>query len=121
MVRGVQAKIPYFSPGNSSENEKNAPSTSQAQFCSENTPATIEAGQILLALQQLASNSNSANFIRNIRKISKLPESFTTTMPMLDGNQRNLNCLKICSNKLENPKTTHGRRQLKPPPFSHAC
>ena len=55
------------------------------QFCSENTPATIEADQILLALQQLATNSNSANFNNNDSRISKLPKSLTTTMPTFDG------------------------------------
>ena len=39
---------------------------SQPQFLSEKTPATIEADQILLALQQLANNNNSANFPNNI-------------------------------------------------------
>ena len=44
----------------------------------------MEAGQILLAFQQLATNSNSANFNNNINKISKLPKSLTTTMPTFD-------------------------------------
>ena len=43
-------------------------------------PAAIEADQILLALQQLATNLNSANFNNNINRISKLPNSLTTTM-----------------------------------------
>ena len=33
-------------------------STGQPQFRSKNTPVTIEADQILLALQQLANNNN---------------------------------------------------------------
>ena len=41
--------------------------------------------QILLALQQLANNNNSANFYNNIIRISKLPKSLTTTMPTFDG------------------------------------
>ena len=49
------------------------------------TSETIEADQILLARQQLATNSNSANFNNNISRISKLPKSFTTTMPTFDG------------------------------------
>ena len=64
--------------------EKNR-STSQPQFRSENTPATIEADQVLLALQQLANNNKSANFHNNINRISKLPKSLTTTMPTFDG------------------------------------
>ena len=67
------------------QENKRRRSTSQPQFRSENTHATIEADQILLALQQLATNSNSANFNNNITKISKLPKSLTTAMPTFDG------------------------------------
>ena len=60
--------------------------TSQSQFRNENTTAKIEADQILLALQQLATNSTSAsNFNNNISRISKLPKSLTTTMPTFHG------------------------------------
>ena len=62
------------SPGTSSGKQKKNRSTSQPQFRSENTPAMIEADQILLALQQLANNNNSANFPNNINRISKLPK-----------------------------------------------
>ena len=84
-MTGTQEEIPYCSPTTSSGKHKKARSTSQPQFRSENNPATIEADQILLALQQLATNSNSANFINNISRISKLPKSLTTTMPIFDG------------------------------------
>ena len=49
------------------------------------TIATIEADQILLIFQQLATNSNSANFNDKINRISKLPKSLTTTLPTFDG------------------------------------
>ena len=81
----TQEEIPYCSLTTSSAKQKKARSTSQPQFRSENTPATIEADQILLALQQLATNTNSANFNNNISRISKLPKSLTTTMPTFDG------------------------------------
>ena len=83
MMTATQEELPYCSPTTSSGKQK-ARSTSQPQFCSENTPATIEADQILLALQQLATNSNSANF-NNISRIPKLLKSVTTTMPTFDG------------------------------------
>ena len=83
-MTATQEEIPYCSPTSSSGKQKKAPSTSQPQFRSENTPATNEAHQILLALQQLATNSNSANFNNNISRNSKLPESLTTTMPTFD-------------------------------------
>ena len=61
MTIEAHEEIPYCSTSTSSGKQKKARSTSQPQFCSENTPATLEADQILLALQQLATNSNSAN------------------------------------------------------------
>ena len=84
-MTATQEEIPYCSPTTSSGKQKKTRSTSQPQFRSENTPATIEADQILLALQQLATNSNTANFNNNISRISKLPKSLTTTMPTFDG------------------------------------
>ena len=85
MTTGNQEEIAYCSPGTSSGKQKKALSTSQPQFRSKNTPATNEADQILLALQQLATNSNSANFNNKISRISKFTKSFTTTMPTFDG------------------------------------
>ena len=84
-MTATQEEIPYCSPTTSSGKQNKARSTSQPQFRSENTPATIEADQILLALQQLVTNSNSANFNKNISRISKLPKSLTTTKPTFDG------------------------------------
>ena len=83
MAMETQEEIPYCSTSNTSGKQKKARSTSQ--FRSENTPATLEADQILLAPQQLATNSNSANFNNNISRISKLPKSLTTAMPTFDG------------------------------------
>ena len=85
IMTATQEEIPYCSPNTSSSKQKKARSTSQPQFRSENTPATVEADQILLALQQLATNSISANFNNNHSRISKLPKSLTTTMPTFDG------------------------------------
>ena len=84
-MTATQEEIPYCYPTTSSGKQKKARSTSQPQIRSENTPATIEADHILLALQQLATNSNSANLNNNISRISKLPKSLTTTMPTFDG------------------------------------
>ena len=88
MKTGTQEGITYFCFDNSLRKEKKAHSTSQPQFRSENTPATFEADEILLAFQQLATNSNSATFINNISRISKLPKSLTTTMPTFDGKSK---------------------------------
>ena len=84
-MTGVHEEVTYCPPSTSSGKQKKNRSISQPQCRSENTPATIEADQILLALQQLANNNNSANFHNNINKISKLPKSLTTTMPTFDG------------------------------------
>ena len=85
MVTGVHEEVAYCSPSKSSGKQKKNRSTIQPQFRIENTPATIEADQVLLALQQLANNNNSANFHCNINRISKLPKALTTTMPTFDG------------------------------------
>ena len=84
-ITGIHEEVTYCSLSTSSGKQKKNRSTSQPQFRSENNPATIEADQILLALQQLASNNNSAKFHKNINRISKLPKSLTTTMPTFDG------------------------------------
>ena len=84
-MTATQEEIPYCSPTTSSGKQKKARSTSQPQFRSENFPATIEADQTFLALQQLATNCNSASSNNNISRISKLSNSLTTTMPTFDG------------------------------------
>ena len=83
-MTGVQEEVTYCPPSTSSGKQKKNRCTSQPQFHSENTPATIEADQILLDLQQLANNNNSANFKNNINRISKLPKSLSITMPTFD-------------------------------------
>ena len=85
MVTGVHEEVTYCSLSTSSGKQKKNRSTSQPQFRSENTPAMIEADQILLALQQIANNNNSAKIHNNINRTSKLPKSLTTTMPTFDG------------------------------------
>ena len=85
-MTGVHEEVTYWSPSPSSGKQKKNRSTSQPQFRSENTPATIEVDQILLALQQLANHNNFANFRYNINRNSKLPKSPTTTMPTFNGN-----------------------------------
>ena len=84
-MTGAHEDVRYCSPSTSSGKQKKNRSTSQPQFRNENTPATIAVHQILLALQQLANNNNSANFHNNINRISKLPMSLCTTMPTFDG------------------------------------
>ena len=84
-MTGVHKEVTYCPPSTSSGKQKKNRSTSQPQCCIEKTPATIEADQNLLALQQLAKNNNSANFHNNINKISKLPKSLNTTMPTFVG------------------------------------
>ena len=84
-MTGVHEEVTYCPPSTSSGKQKKKRSTSQPQFRSENTLPTIEANQILLALQQLANNNNSANFHNIINRISKQPKSLTTTMSTFDG------------------------------------
>ena len=84
-MTGVQEEIPVYSPGTSPGKPKKTPSISQSHFHCENSPAINETDQILLAPQQLASNSNSANFNNNLNSSSKVSKSLTTTMPTFDG------------------------------------
>ena len=93
-VTEVHKEVTYCPPSTSSGKQKRNHSTSQPQLCNENTPATIEADQILLALQQLANNNNSANFHNNINRISQLPKSLTTTMPTFDGKSEKIELLE---------------------------
>ena len=108
MVTGVQEDFTYCSFGTSSGKQNKTRSTSQPQFCSDNTPATIEADQILLALQQLATNSNSAIINNNINRISKMPKSLTTTKITSDGKSEKIEVI-------ESLQSNHGRRQKKLP------
>ena len=85
MVTGVHEEVTYCSPSTSSGKQKKNRSTSQSQFRSEDTPATIEADQLLSALQQIANNNNSANFHNKNNRISRLPKSLLTTMLTFDG------------------------------------
>ena len=94
MVTGATEEIPHCSCRTSSGKQKKARSTSQPQFRCENIPATSEANQILSALQQLATSSNSANVKNNSNRISKLPKSLTTTMPTFDGKSEKFELFK---------------------------
>ena len=94
MVTGVRDEITYCSSITSSGKQKKKHSTSQPQFGSENTLATIEADQILLVLQQLANNNTFANVHGNINRIFNLPKLFTTTSLHLTRNLRSLIFLK---------------------------
>ena len=87
-MTGDHGEVTYCSPSTSSGKQKKNRSTSQPQFRSKNTHAMIEADQNLLALQQLANNNNSAIFHNNINRVSKLPNSPTTTMPTFDGKSK---------------------------------
>ena len=85
MLTETEEEFPFCSPSTSSGKQKKARSTNQPQFRSKNTPATIEADQILLALQQLATNITSVNFNNNISRISKIRKSLATTMHTFVG------------------------------------
>ena len=85
MVTGVNEEVTNCSPSTSSGQQRKNRSTNQPHFRCKNTPARIEADQFLLASQQLVNNNNSANFHKNINRISKLPKSLTTSMATFDG------------------------------------
>ena len=110
-MTGVHEEFTNCSPSTSSGKQKNH-STSQPQFRSEDTPVTIEADKILLALQQLASGNNSANFHNYINRTSKLPKSLTTTMPTFDRKSEKFELFEDLfqtSLKIHNQLTEDGR------------
>ena len=112
ILTGPHEEVMYCSPSTSSGKQKKNRSSNQPQFRSENTPATIEADQILMALQKLANNNNSANFQNNINRISKLPKSLTTTMPTFDGKSENFELFEDLfqtSLKIDNQLTEEDR------------
>ena len=90
IVTGFQEDFPYCSPGSSLGKQKKVRSTNQQQFCSKDTPVTIEADQIMLALQQLAMSKNLAYFNNKISRTSKLPKYLTTTMPNFGAKSKKL-------------------------------
>ena len=94
MATGVHMEVTHCSLSTSSGKQRKNRSISQPQFRSENTLATIEADQTLLALQQLANNNISGNFYNSINRSSKLPKSLTTTMPTLEGKSEKFELFK---------------------------
>ena len=118
MMTVAREEIPYCSPTTSSGKQKKARSTSQPEFRSENTPATIEADQILLTLQQLATDINSANVNNNSYIVSELPKSLTTTMPTFDGKSEKFELFEDLFQT--SSESVHRRRQDELLPLSHA-
>ena len=111
VVTGANEEVNYCSPKTASGKQKKNSSTS-FHFCSEKIPPTIEADQIFLAFQQLASNNKYANFHRNINRISPLPKMLITTMPTFDGNSEKLELfedLHQTSLKIHNQLTSDDR------------
>ena len=115
---GFQEDIRYCSLETSSGKQKKARSTSQPQFRSENTPATIEADQSLSAVgeQQLRQveqwqkqNLETAQIHRNdnAQRWREIREDLTVRW--------------FISNEFRDPQSTHGRRQNILIPLSHAC
>ena len=62
MVTEVHEEVTYCSPSTTTGKQKNNRSTNQPHLLSENTPATIEANQIFLALQRLAKKQQYCKF-----------------------------------------------------------
>ena len=109
-MTGIHEEVIYCSPSTSSGKQQKNPSTSQPHFRSENTPATIETEQMLIALLQLANNNNFAKFHKNINRISKMPKSLTTTMPTFDRKSENFELLEdLFQTSLHNQLTEEHR------------
>ena len=92
-MKRVQEGNPYCSVGTVLGKPKKAGSTSHSEFRSENNPTAMKQ-TIFLNLQQLTSNSNSANFNSNAKRITNLLKSITTTKPTFNGNSEKLELLE---------------------------
>ena len=103
--RETQEEIPYCSTSTLSGKQKKARSTSQPQFLSENSPATLEADQTSTIGNSWPLNNWQRTVIQPISTI-KSAESRNCRnpserqCPRLMGNQKYLNCLKIYSKRV---------------------
>ena len=94
-MTATQEEIPYCSPTTSSGKQKKARSTSQPQFRSENTPATIEAPYN--NWRRTPTQPVSITILAEFRNC--LNPSQRQCLRLME-NQRNSNCLKICSKRV---------------------
>ena len=121
MVTGVQEKIHYCSLRTSSGKQKKVPSTSQPQFRSDNTPATIESDHILLALQQLQVTVILPISTATITEYQFCPNPSRRQCLYLTGNQKQNALFEDLFQTYPNfLKPTHRKRQNTPFPLSHA-
>ena len=111
MVTAIEEEITYCSPGTSPGKQKKTRPEIQPQFCSENNLSTIEEDQILLAIQQLANNTNCAIFHSNFHQVSKFPRSLTTTVPIFEENSEKKEQFEDLSNKPEGQKPADWRNK----------
>ena len=86
MLTGVHEEVTYCSTSTSSGKQKKDRSPSQSQFRCEKAPATFEADQVLLALQQLANNNNSANFRTILTEFPNCQSHSRQRCPVSTGN-----------------------------------
>ena len=100
MTTETQEEIRYCSPSTSSGKQKKALSTSQPQFRSENTTATIEADQILLPFNNWRQTVIQATSTTTSVESRSCLNPSQQQCPHLMEKQRNLNCLKIYSKRV---------------------
>ena len=103
MVTGVHEEVTYCSPSTFSGKQKKNRSTFQPQFRRENTPVTIGADQILLALQHLANWQTTTILQISITILTKFPNcqsDLRQRCPRSTGNLKSSSCLKIFSKRV---------------------
>ena len=103
MMTGVHQDVTYCSPNTSSGKQKKNPSTSRPQFRSENTPATIETHQILLAHQRLATRTIRQVSITLLTEFPSCQSCSPQRCPPLTGNLKSSSCLMIFSKGASSP------------------
>ena len=120
MMTTTQEGIPYCSPSTSSGKQKKARSTSQPQFRNENSPATNEADQILLAFnnwRRTAIQSFSTTISTESRNCL-IPHNNNAHIWWKIGKVRTI--WRPIPKEFENPQSADERRHNKLFPLPHA-
>ena len=109
MVTGAQEEFHFRCFRTFQGKQKIARSTRQPQFRIANTLARTAVNQSSLALQQLASSSNSAIFNKKATDFQNCPNPSVQQCLPSTGNQKDLICFRTCS-KLASKSTISLRR-----------
>ena len=99
-VTATQEEIPYCSPTTSSGKQKKARSTSQPQFRSEKTLRQLKQTRFCWSFNNWRRTPTQPISITILAELRNCLNPSQRQCLQMTENQRNLNCLKICSKRL---------------------